>query len=48
MVKKLYEALRTGHVRYGNIRVPINGDTTRLAQAEGLTDVEKNMARRMS
>ena len=47
MVKKLYEVLRTGHVRYGNIRAPLNGDTTRLAEAEGLTPVERSMARRM-
>ena len=47
MVKKLYETLWKGHVRYGNIRVPLNGDVTRLAQAEGLSPEEKHMARRI-
>jgi hypothetical protein len=30
MVKHLCEELWNGHIRYGNLRVPINGDTTRL------------------
>ena len=45
MAQKLSETLWKGHVRYGNIRVPLNGDTTRLAQAEGLSKKEKAMAR---
>ena len=44
MAKKLCETLQKGHVRYGNIRVPLNGDTTRLALAEGLSPQERSLA----
>ena len=47
MVKKLCDLLWNGHIRYGNIRVPINGDTTRLHLAEGLTKTEKQLAKRI-
>ena len=48
MAQKLCETLWTGKVRYGNIRVPLNGDTTRLALAEGLTVQERKLARMMA
>ena len=32
MAKKLADTLHNGKVRYGNVKVPLNGDTTRLAQ----------------
>ena len=48
MAKKLCETLQKGHVRYGNIRVPLNGDTTRLALAEGLSPQERSLARNMA
>ena len=41
MMRHLYEVLHTGKVRYGNVLVPLNGDTTRLPYAEGLTQQEK-------
>ena len=47
MVKKLCEVLWNGHIRYGNIKVPINGDTTRLHLADGLTKPEKLLAKRI-
>jgi hypothetical protein len=48
MAKKLCETLQKGQVRYGNVRVPLNGDTTRLALAEGLTAQERSLARNMA
>ena len=47
MVKKLCEVLWNGHIRYGNIKVPLNGDTTRLHLAEGLKNTEKLLAKRI-
>ena len=47
MAQKLCQVLWQGHVRYGNIRVPLNGDTTRLHLAEGLSKTEKLLARRI-
>ena len=47
MAKRLCEVLWSGHIRYGNIKVPLNGDTTRLHMAEGLTPAEKQLARRI-
>jgi len=47
MVKKLCETLWNGHIRYGNIKVPLNGDTTRLHLAEGLNKAEKLLAKRI-
>ena len=46
--QKLSNTLWNGFVRYGNIKVPINGDTTRLPQADGLTKKEKALARAIS
>ena len=46
--KKLSQTLWEGHQRIGNLRIPINGDTTRLPHAEGLTAQEKRMARAVS
>ena len=48
MAQKLCDTLWKGHVRYGNVKVPLNGDTTRLSQAEGLTKREKAMARQIA
>ena len=47
MVQKLCDVLWNGHIRYGNIKVPLNGDTTRLHLAEGLNKAEKMLARRI-
>ena len=44
MVKKLCEVLWNGHFRAGNFRLPINGNTTNLHRAEGLTKSEKLLA----
>ena len=43
--KVLYEKLWHGHQRFGNLKVPIAGDTTRLQFAEGLTARQRRMAR---
>ena len=43
--KALCHALWNGCQRFGNIRVPINGDTTRLPYADGLTSRQKQLAR---
>jgi len=48
MAKKLCDTLWNGHVRYGSIRVPLRGDTTRLALAEGLTAQERKLARNIA
>eukprot|EP00959_Pyramimonas_sp_CCMP1952_P116954 2444617-Pyramimonas_sp.AAC.1 len=48
MAKHLYEVLHRGKIRYGNFRVPLNGDTSRLHLAEGLTKAERQLARRAS
>ena len=47
MIKKLCETLWNGHIKYGPIKVPINGDTTRLHLAEGLSKAEKLLAKRV-
>ena len=47
MAKRLCETLWNGHIRYGNIKVPLNGDTTRLHLEEGLSKPEKLLARRI-
>ncbi len=41
----LYEKLWNGHQRFGNLKIPIAGDTTRLQCAEGLTPRQRHMAR---
>ena len=41
----LYDKLWHGYQRFGNLRVPIAGDTTRLQFAEGLTQRQRQMAR---
>ena len=43
--KVLCDKLWNGCQRFGNIRVPINGDTTRLPYADGLTARQKRLAR---
>ena len=45
MVKKLCDVLWNATIRYGNIKVPINGDTARLHLTEGLNKVEKLLAK---
>ena len=42
--KSLLEHLQHGHTGEGVHKVPINGDTTRLPFAAGLTPLEKRLA----
>ena len=42
--KVLCDKLWNGCQRFGNIRIPIAGDTTRLPHAEGLTYTQKRLA----
>ena len=42
--KSLLQHLHSGHSGHGLHKVPINGDTTRLPFAEGLTPLEKRLA----
>ncbi len=42
--KSLLQHLQHGHTGQGIHRVPINGDTTRLPFAEGLTPLERKLA----
>ena len=42
--KSLLKHLYAGHTGKGIHRVPINGDTTRLPFAEGLTPLERRLA----
>ena len=42
------DTLWNGKVRYGNIQVPISGDTTKLAKAEGLSERQRKLARNVS
>ena len=42
--KSLLQHLQHGHTGQGIHRVPINGDTTRLPFAEGLTPLERRLA----
>jgi hypothetical protein len=43
--KVLYEKLWTGHQCFGNLKIPIAGDTSRLQCAQGLTPRQRQMAR---
>ena len=42
--KSLLQHLHSGHSGHGLHKVPINGDTTRLPFAEGLTPLERRLA----
>ena len=44
----LMDKLWNGKVRYGNIQVPISGDTTKLAKVEGLSERQRKLARNVS
>ena len=43
-MKNLYKALHKGCIGSGVNRIPINGDTTRLPHAKGLTPLERRLA----
>ena len=47
-MKKLYQTLWNGHVGQGLRRMPIAGDTTKLPYAEGLTNFERELARKVA
>ena len=47
MARQLSETLWKGFQRVGNLRLPIRGDTTRLAHAEGLSPKAKALARQI-
>ena len=44
-MQKLYKVLQSGHYVSGSQKKPINGDTTKLPYAEGLTETEKGIAK---
>lgn len=47
-MQKLYHTLCHGHVGSGQSRQPINGDTTKLQFAEGLTPQERRIAQQVN
>ena len=47
-MQKLYHVLQSGTFTVGKTKKPINGDTSKLPFADGLTDAERAIARKVN